>query len=132
MFLRTVEAGRRLANVATNPETGEVVVVPAAPEESAVITYHRMEQAEAEKIILATRQDSKTGIAILLRVSRDETTPGTPKTETYDLTGDLTTLEWIQLAQRDEAQGKARHFTANGNEFEVDFDLIGKQSYEMA
>lgn len=117
------EDGHHLYTEAQNPSTGEVVVVPALPEESAIVTFHRLEQSKSSPLVLVTRLDDRP-VAIILAA----TSVLTDKQLTKDLVGGTTTADWVRDMM---SAGKDLHYTARGTEFQGELQFTATSKLEL-
>ncbi|WP_237241440.1 hypothetical protein, partial [Rothia nasimurium] len=90
---RTTVEGKAFveAVMESSPEQAELTVVPAAAEESAVLTFHRIERLNVPVVVLVTNDGNEIVARNLLWNSQEV------KTSSYtDISTEITTLDWMK------------------------------------
>lgn len=106
---RTTVEGKAFveAVMESSPEQVELTVVPAAAEESAVLTFHRIERLNVPVVVLVTNDGNEIVARNLLWNSQEI------KTSSYtDISTEVTTLDWMK--SMDETPGQ--NFAVTGSE----------------
>ncbi|MGH1977037.1 hypothetical protein [Rothia sp. L_38] len=116
-YLRS-EAGEAICAEVLNLGLEEIAVVPAAPHEAAVLTFHRMECSGSKAVVLASMLEGKGALVVGAIDKSSDVSEGRDK---YDLVGGMTTETWMQII-RDK--GASLSFTANGNEFATELTSL--------
>lgn len=116
-YLRS-EAGQAACAEAMLPGVEEIALVPAAPEEPAVLTFHRMEATGSRTIVLASELEGR-GVLVVGQAERGPFSSATRRQ--FDLYGGMTTGEWMRLIS-DEGEGLS--FTAEGKEFAAELNSL--------
>lgn len=80
---------------------GEVPLVVAGADESAVITIHRMERTKASKVVLATYMDGNINIVVMKAEVVDRSAADAIKA--MDVVGGVTVRDWLQMINEDRA-----------------------------
>lgn len=116
-FLRS-EAGKSVCSEALVPGVEEIAMVPAAPHESAVLTFHRMEATQSKTVVLASMIGDKGALVVGTTERLTDLADGR---KSLDLVGSMTTEEWLRLIRDRE---ESLSFTANGNEFAAELSRL--------
>ncbi|WHS49544.1 hypothetical protein QM007_06315 [Rothia sp. SD9660Na] len=91
-----------------SPEQAELVVVPAASEEPAVLTFHRIERLHVPVVVLVTNDGDKLVARNLLWSSQEA------KLDSFtDISSEVTTSEWMKSMEENPGQS----FAVTGSEF---------------
>lgn len=80
-------AGQDLLN-----ENGEIPMVVAGADESAVVTLHRMERIKATRVVVVTYMDERIAVIVMKTVTASES-----KKELVDVVGGMTVRDWIEM-----------------------------------
>lgn len=108
-LLTSKNADNAIENMVEGPD-GDRPIIVAAPFESAVVTFHRMQQASHLGATVVTSVDD-VGCVRFFSATSDSSDSKVPNT---DLHGGMTTEEWFRVME--ESTGSMA-FTANGSEF---------------
>lgn len=107
---RTTVEGKAFveAVMKSSPGEAELTVVPAAAEESAALTFHRIERLNVPVVVLVTNNGNEIVARNLLWNSQEV------KTSSYtDISTEVTTSDWMK--SMDETPGQ--NFAVTGSEF---------------
>lgn len=99
---------RDLVEMGGLDEDGEIPMIVAGEDESAVVTLHRLEALHVEDVILATTNGPNTVSTIGVRCREVETA----SSDSIDLVGGMTVRDWLDMVKGQPGAS----FTSSGSD----------------
>ncbi|WDF32214.1 hypothetical protein PTW37_10040 [Arthrobacter agilis] len=97
MLMLQPDFGQRLANLNYRDADGGVPIIAAGADESAVVTLHRIESADHERMMLASMRDGRIRIC---NVDQRKGRPALP--DRIEIVGGTTVWDWMSTITADE------------------------------
>lgn len=99
--------------------TGEYTIIPAGADESAILTFHRMERTGERYVILATMLEENVTTMWMWMIERNQESVS-DTSELFDVVGGMTVRDLTDALNLGAAGG----FVMSGSEFTKDFSSI--------